>query len=377
MSDLPARADVVIIGGGAIGACTAYHLAMAGVTDVALVERGQLAGGSTAKSAGGIRLQFADELNVRISMRSLDAFERFDELIGAHVDFVPDLGFHQGGYLFLLDSADQVATFTKAVELQRSLGVPSRVITPAEAQAIVPQLEIGDIIAATYCPRDGHMSPEAATQGFAAAAAAMGVGIHQGCDVTGIDVVDGQIRAVETSKGRIEADTVICCAGAWSREVGAMVGIEIPVTGDPHWMFFSPENGGLPDTMPLTIDFRSGFYAHREGQGMVFGGREKTLEEIAEHALHRLPVIGELPIQSEWWGYYDDSPDHNAIVGEATVVSRFLYATGFSGHGFQHGPAIGEHVAELVTRRTPTIDMSPFALERFADGQLHTELFIV
>jgi len=142
MSDLPARADVVIIGGGAVGACTAYHLAMAGTTDVVLVERGQLAGGSTAKSAGGIRLQFADELNIRISMRSLDEFERFDEIIGAHVDFVPDLGFHQSGYLFLLDDAAQVETFSRAVALQQSLGVPSRMITPAEALAIVPQLVV-------------------------------------------------------------------------------------------------------------------------------------------------------------------------------------------------------------------------------------------
>jgi sarcosine oxidase subunit beta len=377
MAEIPQRADVVVVGGGAIGASTVFHLVQAGVTDVVLLERGQLAGGSTAKSAGGARLQFADELNIRVGLRSFAELEGFDALIGEHVDFVPDIAFRQVGYLFLLDAPDQLEIFRQALALQASLGVPSRELTPAEAGEMVPQLELDGILAATFCPRDGHMSPEAVVQGYAAAAAARGAKVAQGVEVTAIEHAGGAITGVVTAAGRIATDTVVCAAGAWSNEVGAMVDVEIPVRGEPHWMYFSPEHGGLPDRMPLTIDFGTGFYAHREGPGIVFGGREPTIEEIAEHALRRLPVIGELPIQSSWWGYYDDSPDHNAIVGEASVPGRFLYATGFSGHGFQQAPAVGEHLAELVTGRTPTLDLSAFALERFAQGVARDERFIV
>ncbi len=155
-----------------------------------------------------------------------------------------------------------------------------------------------------------------------------------------------------------------------------MAGIEIPVDGEARWMFFSPENGGLGDDLPLTIDFATGFYTHREGPGIVFGGREAELEDIAVHALHRLPVIGELPIQSQWWGYYDNSPDHNAIVG-ATELRGLYVGTGFSGHGFQQAPAVGEHLAELISGGPVSIPMEPFGLERFSRGEQRVETFIV
>jgi glycine/D-amino acid oxidase-like deaminating enzyme len=195
--------------------------------------------------------------------------------------------------------------------------------------------------------------------------------------VTGIHVAAGQIVGVETERGRIATGTVVCCAGAWSAEVGAMAGVEIPVVGESRWMFFTPEDGGLPERLPLVVDFTTGFYFHREGPGLVFGGREQSLEELAEPASRRLPALAELPVQSSWWGYYEVSPDHNAIVGEAVEPSRFLYATGFSGHGFQQSPAVGEHVAELVAGREPTLDLGAFSLERFARGESRPEAFVI
>jgi sarcosine oxidase subunit beta len=185
------------------------------------------------------------------------------------------------------------------------------------------------------------------------------------------------VVGVETERGRIATEIVVCCAGAWSAEVGATAGVEIPVSGEPRWMFFTPQDGGLPERLPLTIDFTSGFYFHREGPGLVFGGREQTLEELAEPASRRLPALVDLPVQSSWWGYYEVSPDHNALVGEAAEPSRFLYATGFSGHGFQQAPAVGEHIAELVVGRRPTLDLSAFSLERFARGETRPEAFVV
>jgi sarcosine oxidase subunit beta len=377
MSELPARADVVVIGGGAMGASTAFHLASRGVPDVVVLERETLASGSTSRSAGGARLQFADELNVRLSLRSLAEFERWDALIGDYVGFVPTIAFRQVGYLFLLDRPGDVETFREALAIQHAQGVPSLELTPAEALEIVPQMELEGVLAATFCPRDGYMSPEAVVQGYAAAAVACGAQVFQGCPAIGIERNGERITGVRTAHGTVATDTVVCAAGAWAREIGAMVGLEIPVHGEPRHMWFSPERGGLREDLPLTIDFTTSFYFHAEGPGIVFGGREVEIEEIAEHALQRLPLILELPIQSNWWGYYEVSPDHNAIVGEASAPGRFLYATGFSGHGFQQSPAVGEHLAQLVRGEEPSFDLSPFTLERFARGEQRAERFVV
>jgi sarcosine oxidase, subunit beta len=357
-------ADVVVIGGGALGAATAYHLRRLGVAEVVLLERDTLASGSTSKAAGGIRAQFADELNIRIALRSLVEFEAMAD----------EIAFRQHGYLFLLDNDDDLAIFGAALELQHALDVPSRLLSPAEAKEIVPQLEIDDLVGATYCPRDGYATPEAVVRHYAAASGAV---VRQGCPATGIVVRDGRISGVETPEGTIATDTVVCCAGIWSREVGAMAGVPLPVEGEARWMWFTPEDGGLPERLPLTIDFSTGFYVHREGPGLAFGGRERELEQIAGAAARRLPVLVDLPVQASWWGWYDVSPDWNALVGESRGVSRFLYATGFSGHGFQQAPAVGEYLAELVAGRAPTLDLSAFSAERFSSGAARPEHFVV
>jgi sarcosine oxidase subunit beta len=329
-----------------------------------LLERDALASGSTSKSAGGIRTQFADELNIRIALRSLAELESFAD----------EISLRQHGYLFLLDRDEDVESFRAALTLQHSYGVPSRELTPAEAKELVPQLEVDDLLAATYCPRDGTATPEAVVQHYARES---GAEIRQGSPATGIVVRDGRIVSVETAEGEISTGTVVCCAGVWSREVGALAGVSLPVEGVARSMWFTPEDGGLPAELPLTIDFSTGFYVHREGPGLAFGGRERELELVAERAAHRLPALVELPVQSSWWGWYDVSPDWNALVGESAEVSRFFYATGFSGHGFQQAPAVGEHVAELVVGREPTLDLSPFSAERFAAGAERRETFVV
>jgi sarcosine oxidase subunit beta len=354
-----------VIGGGALGAAAAFHLRRLGVDEVVLLERDTLASGSTSKASGGIRAQFSDELNVRIALRSLEEFERL----------ASEISFHQDGYLFLLDREEDLASFREALALQQSLGVPSRELTPAEAAELVPQLALDGLLAATYCPRDGYATPEALVQHWAAES---GATVRQGCAATGIRVRDGRIEGVDTSRGGFVAtDTVVCCAGIWSREVAALAGVELPVHGEARSMWFTAEDGGLPARLPLTIDFSSGFHLHREGPGLAFGGRERALEDVAEAATRRLPVLAELPVQASWWGWYDVSPDWNALVGEAAEPSRFLYATGFSGHGFQQAPAVGEHLAELVVGREPTLDLAAFGVERFAAGAARPEAFVV
>ncbi len=360
-------AEVVIVGGGALGTSVAWHLTELGITDVVLLERDTLASGSTAKSAGGFRMQFGDELNVRIAQRSLDQLTAMGD----------EIELRQWGYLFLLDREEDLTAFRAALAMQQSLGVPARELTPAEAHEIVPQLDLDGVLAATYCPLDGYCSPEAVVQWYARNAAERGVRIRQSSPVTGVRVRNGRVEGVEAGGEEIATATIVCTAGAWSREVAALAGIDLPVEGEARHLWFTPTDGGLPAELPLTVDFSTSFYFHREGPGLVFGGREARVEEVAEHAARRLPVLTDLPVSSSWWGYYEVSPDHNALVGESEAVSRFLYATGFSGHGFQQAPAAGEHIAQLIAGRLPALDLSAFDVERFARGTPRRETVVI
>jgi sarcosine oxidase subunit beta len=369
---LPDRAEVVIIGGGVMGASAAFHLAEAGVTDVVLLEADELSCGSTSKSAGGVRLQFSDEINIALALRSMDAFERFGERPGA------DIGLRQVGYLFLLTDPSDVAVFEKNTALQNSMGVDSCMLTAAEAGKLSPLANVDDVLAASFCGRDGHATPDAVVLGYATAARAMGVDIVTHCPVTGIDVDGGTITGVRTDRGVIGTSTVICVAGAWSPAIAAMVGVDLPVRPLARPIWYTEPMPNRPEQVPMTIDFTTGFYFHTEGPGLLFGMadpdqqpgfdspmRPDWLEVVGDVVAHRAPALLEVGIAGGWHGYYETTPDHNALIGEAAGVSRFIYATGFSGHGFLLGPAVGEVLRDLVMGHTPAVDVSGFDVERF------------
>ena len=379
MTELPAAADVVVVGGGVMGTSIAFHLAEAGL-GVCLLERDQLAGGSTSRAAGGIRAQFSDPLNIAIGLRSIDAFTRFAERPGAEIDL------HQVGYLFLLDREDDVATFGASVALQNELGVPSRFVPLDEVAELCPLAALDGVLAATFCPLDGHASPEAVVQGYAAGARSHGASVLTGCAAERI-VCDGDaIRAVETTRGRIETGKLVCAAGVWSPSLARTAGLELPVEPYLREVGFTSATPGLPDRIPLTIDFSTGFYFHREGPGLLFGMADPDqppgldaptdpdwLERVLTVAERRCPSLVDMGIAGGWKGAYEVTPDHNALVGESREVERFLYATGFSGHGFLQGPAVGEIVCDLVLGRESFVDVGPLSVERFADAALRPE----
>jgi len=368
----PDRADVVVVGGGITGSSIAFHLAEAGV-DVCLLERGELASGSTSRAAGGVRAQFSDPLNILLGLRSLEAFATFDERPGADIDF------KQVGYLFLLDRSEDVRLFEQSVTLQNELGLPTRVLDLDEVHALCPIAGLEGVLAATFCPLDGTANPEAAVAGYAAGARRHGATVLTGRGVTGIQLEGAEIRAVETDAGPIATSTVVCSAGVWSPGIGRMVGLGLPVEPIYREIGYTSPDPTLPDRIPLTVDFSSGLYFHREGPGLLFGMADRDqapgfdapppeppwLEKVVAVAERRLPPLLEMGIAGGWRGYYDVSPDYNALVGEADSVSRFFYATGFSGHGFLQGPAIGEIVRDLVLEREPFVDVTPLAVERF------------
>jgi sarcosine oxidase, subunit beta len=366
-----------------IGTSAAFHLAEAGA-DVVLIERAALGSGSTSKAAGGVRTQFSDVLNIEIAKRSLDAFRDFGRRPGWEIDL------KQVGYLFVLARPSDVEEFARSVALQNQLGLDSRILTAGETRTLCPLLAGDDVLAGAFSPRDGHAAPEGVVQGYAFAARAHGAHIRVGCEVLEVRTERGQIADVLTSDGVVRTPTVICAAGAWSRACGAMVGVELPVTPVRRQILFTEAIDGLPADLPMTIDFETSFYFHREGPGLLMGMSDpgeapgfgvETSDEwipgLMDVVRRRAPRIADVGIRGGWAGLYEMTPDHNAIIGEAAGVSRFLYATGFSGHGFLQGPAVGEILRDMVLRRPTFVDVSPLSVERFDAAALRPEYNIV
>ena len=368
---LPRSAPVVVVGGGIVGASTLWHLAAAGCTDAVLLERETLGSGSTSKAAGGIRAQFSDPLNTAIGLAGLERYARFE------ADFGADIGFRRCGYLYLLTREEDVAVFDADLDRQAGLGLGTRRIGADDVGELLPGVRTDDVLAANWRPADGAAAPEAAVQAYAVAAAELGARIVQSCPVTAILTRDGAVVAVDTAAGRIATDTVVLTAGVWSRELAAGVGIELPVRGVLKHVFFTDAGDRLPPEIPVTTDYAERFYFHREGAGLLMGGLAATIEDLAPVAVHRIPALEHVGIRGGWHGDYEMSPDANAMVGRAEAPGGLLYATGFSGHGFMQAPVIGEHLAELALGLEPSFDLTPFGIERFAEGRERTELHVV
>jgi sarcosine oxidase, subunit beta len=374
----------VVVGGGVIGTSIAFHLAEAGVANVVLIERDELGAGSTSKAAGGVRAQFSDALNIQLGARSLRAFADFGARPGQEIDF------RQVGYLFLLSRQQDVAAFERSIELQNRLGVPSRLIDPGEARQLSPPIDTDGLLAAAFSPDDGLATPEAVVQGYAAGARRHGAHLQTACELLDVRLRGDTIQAVATSSGVIQTPAVVCAAGAWSRQVGAMVGVDLPVTPYRRQVLLTEPVAGLPEHLPMTIDFASSFYFHREGPGLLMGmsledeppgfnlARDDAwIPRLAEVLARRAPSLADIGIAGGWAGLYEVSPDHNALIGETPRPARLLYATGFSGHGFLQGPAVGEVVRDLFLGRQPPVDVAPLAVDRFQQAKDRPELNVV
>ncbi len=355
---------IVIIGGGIVGTSIAYHLAKRGAgRDVIILEKDRLASGTTAAAIGGIRSQFSTEINIQFSLESVRFWRRWEEEVGVPLDYRED------GYIFLAQTEDEAETFRRNVVLQNRMGVMSRLLTAAEAVALVPGMFVDDITAFAYHANDGRATPQDAAMGYAKRAREQGVRIREGVTVTAIDTTGGHVRGVETDAGRIDAEIVVNASGPWSGLVGALAGVDVPVKPYRREIFISEPFDLLPKHFPNVIDLHVGWYFWREGAGNWAG-----LAHVAEFATHRHPALEHARFgKRAYAGLYDVSPDDHAILG-ATSVAGFFLACGFSGHGFQHSPATGRLMAELLLDgRTTGIDISPLSVTRFRTGALLRE----
>ncbi len=379
------KANVVIIGGGVMGTSTAYHLAKLGCKDVVLVEKKQLASGSTSLCAGGIRLQFSSEANIRISMESVQTFERFAEEFEAEIDF------RQHGYLFLSTEPQDWTEFQTNVAIQQRMGVPVRLLSPGEIGDVAPYLYLDDVVGGTFCPRDGYADPYSVAMGFARQARRLGVRICEETEALDIKISGGKVRAVVTNQGEIATPVVVNVAGPWAAQVGGMAGLELPVQPYRRQVFVTAPFDELPKQTPLVIDFVPSFYFRREGASILMGMTDheeppsfntnfdlKFLVKVAEKAAHRAPVLDRADFMRGWGGLYAITPDDNPIIGQHIGgVEGFYCAVGFSGHGFMQSPAVGRILAELITSGQTDFDLNPFQLERFEAGELVGESRVV
>jgi sarcosine oxidase subunit beta len=381
-------AAVVIIGGGIMGTSTAYHLARAGVRNIVLLEANELASGSSGKPLGGVRTQFSDPANIALGARSLIAYHRFNDEFGV------DIGYQQVGYLFLIRDDADVARYQLSIELQNSLGVNSRMIDGAAAADLSPYVDARTVVAAAWSPTDGFARPSVVVNTYAAAATRLGAEICTASPVVGIEHAGPDRVAVRTRDGRVyTTPTVICTSGAWSKPIGAMVDVDLPIEPLRRQIAFTTTLHPRPPRVPFTIDYSTTAYFHGndDGTGLLIGIADKTQpvgfdtavtldwhDELRAALAQFAPSLSGVQFASGWAGLYEMTPDCNAVIGEAdTSGFRFLYAAGFSGHGFLQGPAVGEAVRDLYLGAAPVVDVSAFDAKRFLGECPRTELNII
>jgi len=365
-------AEVAIVGGGIMGASTAYYLARRGCTDIVIVEKDLLAQASTGLSAGGIRQQFSHPANIRLSQEAVRVFERFEEEFGV------DMEFRQVGYLFLAQSPDVWQEFLTGVEVQRRNNVPVEALSPQEIKHRWPYLNVEDLQGGTFCAEDGYADPYMAAMGFANAARRLGARIEEQTRVTAICSKSERITGVETSQGPISAPVVVDVAGPWGGEVARMAGFDLPVQPVRRQVFVTAAFDPIPKPVPMILDIEPAFYFRGEGPGVLMGMSDPDeppsfntnvdygfMEQVIDAAIHRAPILEECQINRGWGGLYAVTPDDNPIIGPLPGAEGFLCAIGFSGHGFQQAPTVGRILSELILDGRTDFDLSPFAHDRF------------
>ena len=366
------KTSIAIIGGGIIGASIAYNLAARGFKGVTLVEKAKFGSGSTSAALGGFRHQFSNELSIQLSKESIKIIERFKELTGY------DPLVKKDGYLFIASREESFLQLQRNRELVLRQGIPVELLDQGELKERFPFYRFDGILGGTLCREDGHASTFAVLQGYISKSRELGVELHENTPVTGIERVDPDSIAVSTSEGEIRAEKVVIAAGAFSGLVGDLAKVEIPIKPYPRKILITHSfHKGIPDEIPLIIDVDSTLGVGREGQGILMADNGPNVssfdlvfpadydERVLSMALQRMPALSEASISYADAGLYEMTPDANPIVSPVKEFPGLYCCAGFGGHGFMHAPIIGELMSELLSGKSPHLDISRFSLERF------------
>ncbi len=377
-------AEVVIIGAGIVGASVAYHLAARGCTDVLILEKANApVTGSTAFSAGGVRHQFGQEVNIRLSKYSIERLKNFTDEIGGYADL------RQSGYLFLLNDEDTWADYQQQARLQRSLGIQVELLGPQDVLKLVPGTRLDDIVGATFGVDDGFCNPHGIATGYLKRARELGVRMALSSPVTGAQVSGERVTAVETPEGWVNAGFVVNASGAWSGRLAAFFGIDLPVQPYRRNAYMTEAFPLFPQPIPLTFDVGSGFWMRKEQDRLLFGMANPDdpagenlnvdwdwLPTVLDAGINRFPLLenAHLVKGHSWAGLYEISPDHMPILGRHPEMQNYVHASGFSGHGVMHSPATGLLIAEeIIDGRAHSINIDELRITRFRNSLTHTE----
>jgi sarcosine oxidase subunit beta len=382
-------ADVVIIGSGIVGSSVAYHLAQAGCPNVLVIEREAHQGkGSTGKSMGGVRAQFATSVNIQMSLYSIKFFADFDEIMGHPADY------RAHGYLFCATNERHLEYLKTNRERQIGLGLLNvELVSRDDIMRMVPQLRADDILGGTFCSTDGFVDPHSVMMGFMLNAREHGVRLWLDTKVTAINTENDQVIGVETTRGPVATRTVVNAAGAWAAEVAKMAGAELPVEPLRRQLVPTEPFDQLPQRFPMVIDMSTGFHFRREGKGILLAWNDpdeapgfKTdfepsfVEKILTRAASRVPCLidAEVNPRRAWAGLYEMTPDHHAIIGPAPNIKGLFFVNGFSGHGVMHSPASGRITADLILQgQSELVDANQLSVERFERGELLEETAVL
>ena len=381
-------ADVVIIGGGVMGASIAYHLAKEKVRVILLERESCLGTGATGHCSGGVRHQFSNPANVKLSLASLRKLRAMPEELDCEIDM------HFDGYLFVISSEKALENFRASAAMQNALGVSTEILPREEIAKLVShvnlRINVDGLLGGSYSREDGVADPHGVTSAYARAAKQLGAEINLNSEVTAIKKQGSRIDSVCTPNDEIATSIVVNAAGPWSASIGEMAGISVPVQPYRRHVFITHGFPEVPTNHIFVIDFETTFYFHREGEGVLMGMSDPDepasfvdavdwnfLDRVTEVGVRRFPPLANASIRRAWAGLYEVTPDANPIIGEAAELPGFFLATGFSGHGFMHGPIVGELLADLILQRQPQIDISCFSLDRFSRTAVRPEVNVV
>ena len=376
-------ADVVIVGGGVMGASIAFHLARRRAGRIVLCERRTLASGPTGRSSAVLRRHYTLEPYARMAARSLEMYKRFVEETGESAGVV------ECGLAMAVGPEDAAAMRTTVAMLNR-IGVKAEVLSADELRRVAPAINPDGLVAAAYEADTGYGDPAAVTGAFATRARELGVAIHQMTTVTGLEVGNGCIAGVVTDKGSVSAPVVVNAAGVWGGRIAQMAGIDLPITPSRQQLATFKLPADFPRPLPVVVDLVNGAYYRPEmGDLLMVGSRnpagvaspadpdrfnegvdEDRVARATELICRRFPVMERGLAVGGYASLYDLTPDLHFIIERSPEVEGLVHAVGFSGHGFKHAPVIGEIVADLVCDgRSGTWDISPFSSRRFTDGR--------
>ncbi|PKP55358.1 FAD-dependent oxidoreductase [Candidatus Atribacteria bacterium HGW-Atribacteria-1] len=366
-----------------MGCCIAYNLAKLGCKDVVLFEKNSLSSGATGRCGAGIRQQFGTKMNCILARESIKIFENLSQ----ELDY--DIELNQGGYLILAYTEKEVNQFKKNVALERSLNIDARFISADEAKEIVPTLNTEGILAATFCPTDGHANPFKTNFAYAEAAQRLGVKIYTFTEVKEIETENNKIVAVKTDKEKILTPIVVNAAGGYSGTIGKMAGVDLQVYSQRHQILVTEPLDPL--FRPMLMSFSRNFYCQQtphgsilmgcgdpnEPKGYDIGASWQFAREIAQKMTTIVPLLKEVSMIRQWAGLYNMSPDAQPILGEHPQVEGFYMAIGFSGHGFMLAPVTSKLIAELILEGKTSLPIDKLDIGRFERGELIIEPSVV